>query len=82
MAHPIGFAEASGILERPPSMSAEECISLEVFRDGKYVVSRWQLTDEDLEELKRNGGKVYLMILGVTMPPACVGVKSPFAKGE
>ena len=80
MAHPIGFAEANSILQRPPDMTAKECVSLEVFRDGKYVVSRWQLNDEELEELKRNGGKVYLMLLGVTQQPAAVCVKSPFKR--
>ena len=82
MANQIGFREANCILERPKGMTAEECSSLEVYRDGQYVISRWQLTDEELDELKRNGGKVYLLILGATMPPACVAVKSPFTGGN
>lgn len=78
MAHPIGFGEANCILQRPEGMTAEECVSLEVFRDGKYCVSRWQLNDDDMEELKRNGGKIYLMVVGATQPPVAVAVKTPF----
>ncbi len=79
MANPIGFREANDILQRPANMTAEECTSLEVFRDGTHVISRYQFTDDELAELKANGGKVYLMLWGVTMQPAAVVVKSPFA---
>jgi hypothetical protein len=82
MAHPIGFKEATDILQRPAGMSADECKSLEVFRDGKYCISRWQFTDEELDELKRNGGKVYLLVMGKAQPPAFVGAMSPFQEGK
>lgn len=78
MAHPIGFREANGIIQRPTNLSAVECSSLELFRDGKYCISRWQLTDEELEELKRNGGKIYLEVMGVTQPPVLISVLTPF----
>lgn len=79
MSTPIGFREANAILGRPPGMSEEECSSLEVFRDGQIVVSRWQFTDEELEELKRTGGKCYLLLWGFTMQPATITPLSPFA---
>ncbi|MCZ7645269.1 MAG: hypothetical protein M5U26_08295 [Planctomycetota bacterium] len=75
MAHPIGFPLANCILQRPPGMTAEECGSLEVYRDGRQCISRWQLTDAELEELKRNGGKLYVWILIDPQPPVAL---SPF----
>jgi hypothetical protein len=80
--HPIGFAQANHILGRPVGTTEKECASLEVYRDGTYVISRWQFTDEELVELKRNGGKMYLMVQGVTMPPVCPCVMTPFAEEE
>jgi hypothetical protein len=76
MAHPIGFGEANSILAASPGVP--NCTSLEVFRDGKYCVSRWQLTDQEIAELKRNGGKVYVLILGATQPPVAIAVETPF----
>ena len=78
MAHPIGFREANNILERPTGMTKDECSSLEVYRDGQYCISRWQLTDQELEELKKNGGKMYVLIVGSTQPPVCITPITPF----
>ncbi len=78
--HPIGFAEANKLLGKPPSMTSEECSGLEVFTDGKWCVSRWQLSDLDLAEINRNGGKIYISIVsGGTQPPIRPQVFSPFA---
>jgi hypothetical protein len=82
MAHPIGFREANDILLRPKGMTSEECSDLEVFRNGEHCISRWQLSDADLEELKRNNGKVYLSFLGNTHPPVAICVETPFVYPE
>lgn len=78
MAHPIGFPQANNILGRPPGVSAEDCASLEVFQNGKQCISRWQLTESELEQLKRNGGKLYLWVWGATQPPIYVSSEDPF----
>lgn len=66
------------ILGRPQSMTAQECKSLEVFIGEGRCVSRWQLSDEDLEALNRNGGKIYIMIWGEGQPPIAPLVETPF----
>lgn len=81
MANSIGFREANDILGRPAGSTAEECSSLELYRDGKYCISRWQLSDAELEELKKNGGKIFLMIWGSNQPPVALVAVSPFIKG-
>lgn len=86
LAHPIPFAEANKVLGRPPGLTAEECTSLEVFTDGSYCVSRWQLSDDDMKQLYSNGGKLYVLVYsGASQPPIRVQAHSPFfdqAKAE
>lgn len=77
MGIPIPFKEANHILQRPVTLTAEECKSVECFIDKNECITRWQLTDEELAELKRNGGKVYLRVIGI-MSPSLVQVESPF----
>lgn len=79
MAHPIGFKEANNMLLKPPGV---DCFDLEVcqgvFKNGDhFVMSRWQLNDEDLEILKQNGGKLYLLFVGVTHPPLIMQARNP-----
>jgi len=79
MSHPIPFKQANQVLDRPEGTTREECGSLEVFRDGKQCISRWQFSDSEIEELKRNGGKVYLWVMmGATQPPVYVSPDNPF----
>lgn len=82
MAHPIPFKEANCILSRPANTTAEEVKSLECFRDGTVCVSRWQFTDEELAELVRNNGKVYVSVMGVTQPPILLIVETPFVENK
>jgi len=77
MAHPIPFKQANQILRRPESMTAEECCSLEVCNTGDGFISRWQLEDREIEELKRNGGKIYIVIWGQIHPPIAPLVDLP-----
>lgn len=80
---PTGFDEENDVLGKPPGMTADECEALSVWR-GEYangipvVVSCWKLRKEELEEIVRTG-RVWLTVLGQTMPPVAINVQSPFA---
>ena len=78
MAHPIGFAQANTILQPPEGTPPGEVKTLEVFRNGSVCISRWQLSDAEIAELKANGGKIYLVVMGTTQPPVSLGVITPF----
>lgn len=79
MAHAIGFTQANFIFQRPQGMTAEQCSSLEVYRDANYSISKWQFSDEEIEELKKNGGKVFIMIMmGGAQPPVYITPIVPF----
>jgi len=77
---PVEFEEANGVLHKPESMTDEECLSLPVFRDGRYCISLWELSEEEKAELLKTG-KVWLWVLsGETQPPVLLSVSSPFEK--
>jgi hypothetical protein len=73
------FDESNCILNPPEGMSPEECNVLSVCKgmigDMPVVISCWKCTKEELEEINRTG-RVWLMIMGETMPPAHIqGIK-------
>jgi hypothetical protein len=79
---PASFDGENAVLGAPGSMSAAECEPLSVRRgvtgEGiPVVVSCWKPTAAELEEINRTG-RVWLMVWGVTMPPACVCGERPF----
>lgn len=79
---PASFDESNAVLGRPANMGTDECECLSVLRtetsEGTpVVVSCWKCTPEELEEIKRTG-RVWLVIYGVTMPPAALCGAKPF----
>lgn len=82
MAVPSGFPESNVVLNKPADMGYDQCSPLSVLRmqlaDRQIVViSCWKLTHEELEEINRTG-RVWLTVLGTTMPPVDVAGKKPF----
>jgi len=72
---PASFPESNAYLGAPPSME-EDCDALSIQR-GALVVgetaypivqSCWKLTPEELESVNKTG-RVWLCVVGVTMPP-------------
>ena len=81
-----GFNEENGVLNTPAGMTAEECEPLSVWQ-GRFdngfpvVISCWKMTAEELEEIKRTG-RVWLIVMGHTMPPVQLVGTSPWKEGE
>lgn len=80
--YPASFPEETSVLDRPPQMTADQCDPLPVARiqypDGTpCVISCWKPTKAELSEIQKTG-RVWLSIVGVTMPPAYVGGFTPF----
>ena len=67
---PVSFKEQTKVLQRPASMTDEECGSLPVFSDGEqFCVSRWKLSLLDKIRIIFFG-KIWLGIIsGETQPP-------------
>lgn len=71
----VGFAEANQVLQRPPSMTEDECGTLEVYQDERQSISCWLLSAEDLERVKSTH-RIWLRILG-RQPPVALSTEPP-----
>ena len=60
---PIGFDRANHILMPPPGL--EDCDPLSVLQHSQGVISCWEVSAEDLEDIQRTG-KIYLNVM---VPP-------------
>ena len=76
---PIEFKEQTKILQKPASMTDDECIPLPVFNDKQCCISCWQPTWREKISILFYG-KVWLSILsGNTQPPVWLrGYKRAF----
>lgn len=78
---PTAFEGQNGILGKPENMTDEECGGLPIARVENGIVSCWQLSDEEFQEICTNGGKIYvtLFIPVDCHPPLNISVHKPFS---
>lgn len=77
---PIDFPQSTKVLQKPSTMSDNECSSLHVWNDGKQCVSCWKPTFKERMNILF-GGKVWLGVLsGKTQPPVFVSGEMVFRK--
>lgn len=78
----INFKGSNIILNKPNGMTEEECGSLPVFRGHEECMSCWELSDEDMEALKKDP-KIWVWVYagGATQPPIALSATNPFPKG-
>lgn len=77
---PIDFPQSTKVLQKPSTMSDNECSSLHVWNDGKQCVSCWKPTFKERMNILF-GGKVWLGVLsGTTQPPVFVSGEMVFEK--
>jgi hypothetical protein len=77
---PIDFPQSTKVLQKPSTMSDNECSSLHVWNDGKQCVSCWKPTFKERINILF-GGKVWLGVLsGKTQPPVFVSGEMVFEK--
>ncbi len=75
---PVEFDEQNDVLGKPASMTDGECGSLPCFRDGVNVVSMWELTEKELEQIQKTKCIYVTVISGESSPPIRPDVFSPF----
>lgn len=77
---PVDFPQSTKVLQKPSTMSDNECSSLHVWNDGKQCVSCWKPTFKERMNILF-GGKVWLGVLsGKTQPPVFVSGEMVFEK--
>jgi hypothetical protein len=76
---PVDFPEKTVDLQKPPSMTGEECQPLPVFRDGERCISAWRPTWRERFSILFFG-RVWLHVwFGNTQPPVLLeGKRSAF----
>lgn len=75
---PLPFKEANKLLQKPDSMTDEECSPLEVYNDNVQSISCWKC--ESLKERIKFlvTGKMWLAVYsGRTQPPVYLTVDKP-----
>ena len=91
MAVPTSFAESNAVLDKPPSMSYDECAAISIMRGSvglggtenrmPVVMTCWKLTQEELDDINRTG-RIWVLVCGETMPPMCVEGMKPEIRGD
>jgi tartrate dehydratase beta subunit/fumarate hydratase class I family protein len=79
---PINFNESNIVYNKPENMTDEDCSTLHAFRghdqsELPVIITKWQLSKEDLEEIQKTGC-VYLTVVGQVLPPVSVYTENPF----
>jgi len=79
------FPQANLLLKAPTpeDAAAGTVYDLAVYKwadlDGRpHVISRWRLSPEELEEVNRTGGVLWLQAWGDTPPPVSIDGETPF----
>ena len=72
---PVNFGESNKTLQKPSSMTDEECGPLYIYNDDKVCISKWRMGwKERLHCLFR--GYVWLWVMsGSTQPPVVLEAK-------
>lgn len=69
---PIYFPEANRTLNKPASMTDEQCGSLTVLTDGKQCVSCWRVSWRERLSILLFGRVWLWVISGTTQPPVAM----------
>lgn len=77
----LEYPEANHRFGKPAGWTDEECGTLPAFlgtREGRpVIITKWQPSLEDLNELN-NGGAIYLEIVSGCLPPIDLYTENPF----
>jgi len=72
MGIPAPFVGANRCFHAPPGR--DDIQPLQAFTNGNMVVSAWQLTQEEVDEINHNGGKIFVSVMsGSGFFPTFVG---------
>lgn len=76
MAKLIPWHGINKILNPPKDWDNSVIQDMPVFNNGKYTVTCWQLSPEELAKVAQNSGKVFVAVMyGASQPPMFVGTE-------
>lgn len=79
MAEAIPFRQQNDNLTAPSG--SPNVLELPVHRADGLILSKWKLTNPEIEEIGRTG-IVWLWVMGERMPPVAIQTNDPFAAKE
>lgn len=74
---PVKFPESNKTFTKPEGWTDEECRPLPVFQNDQQIISCWEVTDEDIEKMKKTK-RIWLQIWANGQPPVWVSPDYPF----
>lgn len=84
---PIDFIEKNFVYTKPEGWTDEQCSDLPVWRGNvaideagntaPAIISCWQLSKEDLEEIQKTG-RIWLSVTANVQPPVSIFTENPF----
>ena len=74
---PVNFPEHNKVFTKPEGWFDEECQPLPVFQNDEQIISCWEVTNEDIEKMKKTK-RIWLSIHGNAQPPVWVSADYPF----
>jgi hypothetical protein len=75
---PIKFKESNAVLQKPRSMTDEQCAPLHIFRTGEQCISCWRASFFDRLRILFKGVVWLWVWSGNTQPPVAVETDDPF----
>jgi hypothetical protein len=66
---PIKFKESNKTLQKPESMTDEECLPLEVFTNGNECISKWKFSFKERIRILFGCNLWIYIFSGQTQPP-------------
>lgn len=73
MAAPVDFP-GSNVILRPPPGREGDVLPVHAWRNGRLVVTCWELSVDELRAIV-DSGRLYVSVMGETMPPLYVGTR-------
>lgn len=68
---PVEFEGANMVIQKPESMTDEECASISVYRDETGFTEHWMPSKEDIEAINAGRG-IWVKILMNVLPPVAM----------
>lgn len=71
--NPVNFEDVNCVFKAPG------CGDLPAVKTDKSIVSCWEMTEKEKEELLKTG-KIYLLVMGEIQPPVSLYVDRPYIR--
>lgn len=76
MIKPVYTEEMQQVLKAPPGVA--NCGTLPIVKSEVGMHSCWEMTQDDWLDIRNNGFKIYLTVMGTAHPAVLISVDKPY----